>query len=155
MPSETIILDGHIVDSLLLPKVLDLIDTGNGSHVIEQIAIGRTRREPSTATIRIDAPDDATLYKILAAVRQHGAIAAPRREATTAPAPQDGVAPPDFHAVSPGPLAVLIGEKWLPVEQAETLSCIVIANGAARMVPVGSVQEGDLVVVGRDGIRGG
>ena len=44
---ETIILRGHIIDSLILAKVLDLILTMGGSFDLEHVEIGRTREDQS------------------------------------------------------------------------------------------------------------
>ena len=74
MPRAVITLDGHILDSLLLPKVLDLIIAGGGEYTIEEIQIGRTRHDPSHARIAIDAADQATVEKLVAEVCQHGAV---------------------------------------------------------------------------------
>ena len=40
---EEVEIRGHIIDSLILPKVLDLITAGGGSFRIKQIAIGQAR----------------------------------------------------------------------------------------------------------------
>jgi hypothetical protein len=69
-------MDGHILDSLLLPKVLDLIIAGGGEYTIEEIQIGRTRHDPSHARIAIDAADQARLESIVVESCQHGAIRA-------------------------------------------------------------------------------
>jgi hypothetical protein len=74
MPSAIITMDGHILDSLLLPKVLDLIVAANAEYEIEQITIGRTRHDHSFARIRIDTADDATLGVLLTQSLQHGAL---------------------------------------------------------------------------------
>ncbi|HEX5322135.1 MAG TPA: hypothetical protein VFW40_00010 [Capsulimonadaceae bacterium] len=74
MPSTTITLDGHILDSLLLPKVLDLIIAGGAEYAIEEIKIGRTRHDPSHAKITIDAPEQATLDRLVAEAKEHGAV---------------------------------------------------------------------------------
>ena len=74
MASGDITMDGHILDSLLLPKVLDLIIAGGAEYSIEEIRIGRTRHDPSHARIRIDAPDETLLARLKAEAEQHGAI---------------------------------------------------------------------------------
>ena len=50
MFSEQIELRGHIIDSLLLPKVLDEILTCGGSFTIREIKIGRQRNDLSYAS---------------------------------------------------------------------------------------------------------
>lgn len=73
MPTAAITMDGHILDSLLLPKVLDLIIAGGAEYEIDEIQIGRTRHDPSHARILIDAPDQATLDRLIAEACEHGA----------------------------------------------------------------------------------
>src|SRR5260370_42666650 len=55
MFSEIIELRGHIVDSLIPPKVLDQILAGGSSFEIEKVRIGRQRTDPSYARIIVSA----------------------------------------------------------------------------------------------------
>src|SRR5437868_4583826 len=50
---EEIELQGHIIDSLLLPKVLDEILTRGGAYVIKDIKLGKRQADPSYARIEI------------------------------------------------------------------------------------------------------
>ena len=45
--SEEVELQGHIIDSLLLPKVLDEILTRGGSYELKDIRIGQRQADPS------------------------------------------------------------------------------------------------------------
>ena len=92
MPSETVTLDGHIIDSLTLSKVLDLILRDGGQYTIAKFRIGATREDQSHAEIVVTGPDAATLEHILHLIRQHGA-ARQGGELTTLPALADGVFP--------------------------------------------------------------
>jgi hypothetical protein len=73
MPEKTILMDGHILDSLLLPKVLDIVVEAGAEYEIEEIAIGRTRHDASRARIKITADDEQQLGGIVAQTLQHGA----------------------------------------------------------------------------------
>ncbi|MDH4302399.1 MAG: TIGR00300 family protein, partial [Nitrospira sp.] len=46
---ERVVLQGHIIDSLVLAKVLDLILMMGGTFDLEDVHIGKTREEPSHA----------------------------------------------------------------------------------------------------------
>ena len=48
---DVVELRGHIIDSLLLPKVLDVITELGGSYRIQDITIGQTRQDQSLAVI--------------------------------------------------------------------------------------------------------
>ena len=65
MEEETIVLEGHIVDSLLLAKVLDaILDVGADYHIVD-FRIGRTPNDPSRAVIEVTASDNKTLQDLL------------------------------------------------------------------------------------------
>lgn len=73
MPSKIILLRGHIVDSLTLSKVLDIILNDKGDYEILRFEIGKTRDAMSEAEIRVSAADSATLEQIIQNIQQHGA----------------------------------------------------------------------------------
>jgi hypothetical protein len=69
MKTETIILKGHIIDSLIFAKVLDTILQEGGTFDISEIDIGKTREDPTIAKISIQAESSALLEKILQVTR--------------------------------------------------------------------------------------
>src|SRR5690606_12698142 len=70
--TETIELTGHIVDSLILAKVLDTIVEAGVDYELVEVDIGRTNIDPSRAVIEMEA-DQATLDRLLDDLRVHGA----------------------------------------------------------------------------------
>ncbi len=73
MSSETIELRGHIIDSLILPKILDQIVTQGASFNIVEFRIGQKRADQSSARIEITAPNRTELDQLIARLREHGA----------------------------------------------------------------------------------
>jgi hypothetical protein len=73
MFSETIELRGHIIDSLILPKVLDQILTRGAGFKIKEIKIGQKRADQSFARIEVTAETSAALDELVLRLRQHGA----------------------------------------------------------------------------------
>jgi hypothetical protein len=73
MVSETIELRGHIIDSLILPKVLDQIVTRGAVFNIVEFKIGQKRVDQSNARIEISAPDQKALDELIERLRGHGA----------------------------------------------------------------------------------
>ena len=150
MLSETVHLDGHIIDSGTLSRVLDLILLHGGDYEITTFQIGTTREAASHAEIvvRAESPDD--LQRILQEVGQHGA-AAVAHDAEWRPAPADGVFPDDFYSTTNLESYVRQGSRWLPIEQIE-MDCGVVLREAADgphavTVPVHRVRKDDLVLV--------
>lgn len=70
---ETIELRGHIIDSLILPKVLDQIVTRGATFNIVEFRIGQKSADQSSARIEITAPNKAELDELVARLREHGA----------------------------------------------------------------------------------
>jgi len=79
MFSETVILRGHIIDSLILPKVLDQILTQGGDFKIGEIKIGQNRVDQSFARIEITAPSQEVLDSLITRLREQGAEVPPRK----------------------------------------------------------------------------
>jgi lysine-ketoglutarate reductase/saccharopine dehydrogenase-like protein (TIGR00300 family) len=71
------------------------------------------------------------------------------------PAPADGILPDDFYATSHLGTQIRWQGNWIDVPQPEMDLSIVVKTTpfSARMVPMGSVKKGELVVTGRKGIR--
>src|SRR5262249_61377184 len=71
---ETVELQGHIIDSLLLPKVLDEILTRGGKFELKEIRIGQKQSDPSYARVEVRADSAELLHDILEAIHDHGAV---------------------------------------------------------------------------------
>jgi lysine-ketoglutarate reductase/saccharopine dehydrogenase-like protein (TIGR00300 family) len=155
MASELVELRGHIVDSLLLPKVLDEIIGRDGRFELEELTVGRRREDPSYARIRVDAPDEQQLGEILTRIQEHGAELVAGGDAQVEPAPADGVFPDHFYVTSNHQTQVRHQGRWLPVRPVRMDCGVVVepAAGTARTARFAQVRKGDLVVVGHRGIR--
>jgi lysine-ketoglutarate reductase/saccharopine dehydrogenase-like protein (TIGR00300 family) len=152
---ETVILQGHIIDSLILAKVLDTILMMGGNFDLSEVQIGRTRQEASCATITVRAASHALLDKIITAIQPHGASVARETDCMIEPAPAAGVFPDGFYATTHLPTHVRLKGHWLEVQAIEMDLGIRIdpARTSAQAIPMGDAQQGDLIVTGRDGIR--
>src|SRR5574341_321300 len=117
MPSETVELRGHIIDSLLLPKVLDEIMTLGGTFEIVDLAVGHTREDESRATIRVAAPDAALLDTIIGRIGQHGAVPVHEEDARLVPADCDGAFPDGFYCTTHFDTWMRRDGAWIAVEQ--------------------------------------
>ena len=71
MVSETIELRGHIIDSLILPKILDQILTHGANFKIGEIKIGERRADQSFARIEVSAETSEALDELMLRLRQH------------------------------------------------------------------------------------
>jgi lysine-ketoglutarate reductase/saccharopine dehydrogenase-like protein (TIGR00300 family) len=157
MAQSVVQISGHIIDSLILPKVLDLIVALGGEFEILEIQIGHRRSDRSHARIRIDAANQETLDKIITTIREHGALPEQIEEEAVKlePAPADGVFPEHFYATTNLETWVRLDKRWIPVELIEMDCGIRVDPGAgkAQCMPMHRVIHGDLIVVGQCGVK--
>jgi lysine-ketoglutarate reductase/saccharopine dehydrogenase-like protein (TIGR00300 family) len=158
--TEIVELQGHLIDSLTLAKVLDQIVGSGADYEILEFEIGRTALDWSRARLVVKADDQAGLEELVTSLQVFGANPAERADAALEAADQDGVLPAGFYSTTNLPTSVSVGGKWVNVENPE-MDCglkVVMGGGAdggpvARTVPMHKVRRGDLIVVGGTGVK--
>ncbi|MYJ54240.1 MAG: TIGR00300 family protein, partial [Nitrospira sp. SB0672_bin_25] len=153
MATETVILEGHVIDSLILAKVLDTILQRSGTFTINEMHVGATREDASSARIAVHADSSPRLAAILHAIQPHGAVVEHATDCTLEPAPKDGVLPDSFYATSHLRTQIRLNCQWLDVEAIEMDLAVRVTLDppAARAIPMAEVKAGDLIVTGRTG----
>jgi lysine-ketoglutarate reductase/saccharopine dehydrogenase-like protein (TIGR00300 family) len=152
---EFVEMTGHIVDSLLLPKVLDAILSRGGKYNIETLRLGQKQDDPSFARLEVRADTPEQLERILAEIHPHGAMPAHAADCRTAVADVDGAFPEGFYCSTNFRTQIRLHGEWIDVEDQE-MDCGIVVDpegGAARCIPMVAVKEGDRIVVGRQGTR--
>ena len=151
---EQVEVAGHIIDSLILAKVLDVILDAGADYRIVDVEIGRTSLDPSRAVLEVAAEDDDVLARLLDDLQVHGANRVAHSDARLAVADRDGVLPEGFYSTTNLPTEVRLSGRWVEVENPE-MDCglVVLPDGRVRTEPMHRVQAGDHVVVGNDGVR--
>jgi lysine-ketoglutarate reductase/saccharopine dehydrogenase-like protein (TIGR00300 family) len=152
---ERVELTGHIIDSLLLPKVLDRIMAAGGTFQIEQITVGQAQTDPSFAVIAVSAESAERLQEILADIADHGAISVDSHDVRLAAADIAGAFPEGFYSTTNQRTQVRLAGEWLVVERQE-MDCGIVVNReakTARCRAMTEVQIGEEYVVGHAGVR--
>jgi lysine-ketoglutarate reductase/saccharopine dehydrogenase-like protein (TIGR00300 family) len=157
--SRTIQLEGHLLDSGLINRALDLVVESGGSFQVLNFRLGEQRQSTSFAEIRVTAPDHEVMETIMAQLIDMGAVAQPQEvcdnplEVVT----KDGVAPDDFYVTTIYPTEVRINCEWVRVQNQRMDGAIVVQhtpNGPlASCKLLRDLKVGDKVVVGVEGIR--
>src|SRR6185312_10985355 len=152
---EEVEVRGHIVDSLLLPKILDRILLMGGSFELRECQIGVRRSDPSYARIAIRADSDEALRDILGDLVEHGASPVNAEDAQVVAADIAGAFPEGFYSTTNQPTQVRLGGRWIAVDDQEMDCGIVVdrAAGKARCLPMIHVEVGMPIVVGHEGVR--
>lgn len=152
MSTETIEVTGHIVDSLLLAKILDTILDAGCDYEIVDVAIGKTNLDASSARIAVTGDDDV-LGGLLDDLQVHGANRVAQEDAVLVAAERDGVLPAGFYSTTNLASGVRVDGTWLSVENPEMDCALVVRDGRAVTLPMHRVRAGDMVVVGSEGVR--
>jgi len=151
---EDVEVRGHIIDSLILPKILDCITGGGGTFRIKEIVIGQARTDPSHAILEVRAQSEE-LRRILAQIGDHGAVPTGARDCLLAPVDIAGTFPEGFYSTTNQRTEIRLAGRWVPVRDQEMDCGILVgcAEGAARCLPMNEARLGDAIVVGHAGVR--
>jgi lysine-ketoglutarate reductase/saccharopine dehydrogenase-like protein (TIGR00300 family) len=157
--TRVIQLEGHLLDSGLVNRVLDTIVTGGGSFQVLNFNLGEQRQDMSAAEVKVSAPDAAVMADIMGQLIDLGAVSAPEAatQATLEAVNQPGVAPDDFYVTTIYPTEVLLEGRWVKVQGQRMDGAIAVTHipegPIARCKILRDLQVGESVVVGSDGIR--
>jgi lysine-ketoglutarate reductase/saccharopine dehydrogenase-like protein (TIGR00300 family) len=157
--SRTIRLEGHLLDSGLINRALDLIVEGGGSFQVLNFNLGEQRQSTSSAEVKVSAPSHDVMEKIMAQLIDIGALTLPQEvcDARLEPIQQAGVAPDDFYVTTIYPTEVRVNCEWIKVEGQRMDGAIAItptgSGFVARCKLLRDLQLEDQVVVGVEGIR--
>lgn len=164
--SRTIKLEGHLLDSGLINRALDLVVEGGGSFQVLSFNLGEQRQDVSMAEVKISAPNHEVMEEIMSQLIDIGALAVPQEinNVQLEVVEQDGVAPDDFYVTTIYPTEVRVDGQWIRVQAQRMDGAIVVSEMAsesdqaddvvtARCKLLRDLQQGERVVVGVEGIR--
>lgn len=152
---EEVEISGHIIDSLILPKILDIITGAGGKFHLKKIDIGHERNDPSHALVDVSAPSAELLSEILGQIADHGAVPTLAQDCRLVAADMDGAFPEGFYSSTNQRTEVRLGGHWIEVTNQE-MDCGVLVDRdqqQARCVPMTDVRTGDEFIVGHAGVR--
>jgi lysine-ketoglutarate reductase/saccharopine dehydrogenase-like protein (TIGR00300 family) len=155
--SRDLKLEGHLLDSGLLDRALELTVQSGGSFQILHFNLGKQRQSTSKAEIKISGPSEEVLDKIMGQMIELGAVVGSGKEidAELKPVTQAGVAPEDFFATTIYPTEVRVRGSWWPVQNQRMDGVIVVdeKEKVTRCTLFRYLQPGDKVVTGSRGVR--
>ena len=153
MHSEVVVLEGHIIDTLMLPKVLDEILLSGSTYEIVELRVGNGRDDVSAARIKVLSTSEEELAELLDRLQQFGANAATVEDAELVAADVDGSFPTGFYSSTNLETEVRVDSHWIPVDRTEMDCGIVVENGTARTLAMTDVRKGMRIVMAGRGIR--
>lgn len=157
--SRTVRIEGHLLDTGLINRALDLVVENGGSFQVLNFQLGAQRQSTSSAEVKVSAPSHEVMEAILSQLIDLGAVDLPQdeRDAKLEPVVQAGVAPDDFYVSTIYPTQVRVNGEWIKVLGQRMDGAIAItdtSNGiVARCKLLRDLEVGDRVVVDVVGIR--
>ncbi|TAK19866.1 MAG: TIGR00300 family protein [Nitrosarchaeum sp.] len=151
--SQEIEVSGHLIDSSILTKIFDKIMDLHGEFQVEEINIGKKKKDPSYARLLVTGKNQKHLDEILETIHREGAVAKLQKGILLKKSPKDMVMPDDFYSTTNNHTQVFHNEKWIQVENMMMDKCIVVKHNRAFCVPVRDVKKGDEIIVGEGGIK--
>jgi lysine-ketoglutarate reductase/saccharopine dehydrogenase-like protein (TIGR00300 family) len=157
--SRVIRMEGHLLDTGLISKALDLIVESGGSFQVLNFNLGEQRQSTSSTEVKVSTPSHEVMEDIMTQLIDLGAVAPPQevRDTNLEPVAQDGVAPDDFYVTTIYPTEVRVNSEWIKVQNQRMDGAIAITHTpdgpVARCKLLRDLKVGEHVIVGVEGIR--
>jgi lysine-ketoglutarate reductase/saccharopine dehydrogenase-like protein (TIGR00300 family) len=151
--SQEIEVSGHLIDSLILTKIFDKIMDLKGEFQVQEIDIGKKKKDQSYVRLLVKGKNQRHLDTILETIYREGAVSKIQKEVVLKKSPKNFVMPDNFYSTTNNHTQVFHKGKWIQVENMMMDKCIVIKANKAFCVPVREVKKGDQIIVGEKGVK--
>ncbi len=151
--TERVELSGHVLDDGTLARILNEIIAQECDYVIERFDIGKRADDPSSVRLAITAPSAVPLQQVLNRLQRYGANLTEPGEPELAVVDVAGSFPEGFYSSTNLETEVFLQGEWKRLANPEMDCGIVVADGVPITKPMSDVIEGDMVVVGTEGVR--
>ncbi len=150
-----LVLQGHIIDSMMLPQVMDIVMDLGGNFTIEELKVGQHKTDTSLCRMEVYADSPEVLDRIVQRARALGATAEHEQAVRLDRVTHEGVFPEGFYSTSNLPTEVLVDGRWLAVDHIEMDAAIAVDRSARRAwcIVFQDAKPGMEVVVGHQGVR--
>ena len=153
--TQEIEVEGHLIDSMILTKIFDIIMDYQGDFEVLEFSIGKRKTDYSYAKLLVKADSPEHLNHMLRELFRSGAVTPNNIEVELVQAVQDMTLPDNFYSTSNHPTSIFYRGNWIQVENIMMDKQIIVdpTTSRASCKPIRQIKKGDLVVVGQLGIR--
>jgi len=144
---------GHLIDSMILTKIFDVIMDLNGEFQVQEFRVGKRKKDESYAKLLIQGKSQKHLDEILESVYREGATSKIQQEIKMQVASKDMVMPDDFYSTTNNRTDLFYKGEWIKVENMMMDKCVVVKGKRAWCSPIREIKKGDMIVVGERGIK--
>ncbi len=153
MADRKLMAEGHLVDSGILTRILNLIIEEGADYRILDFRMGKTNLDFSRLEMEVSSPDPAALENLVTRLIGLGCWEKDAGEVTLRPAPRDGCAPDDFYSTTNHRTQIHLRGEWRDV-QAQRMDAAIVLDGEVPLCrKLRELRRGEPVVCGSRSVR--
>jgi lysine-ketoglutarate reductase/saccharopine dehydrogenase-like protein (TIGR00300 family) len=145
--------EGHIIDSGLLTRMLNLIVDAGADYEIIAFSMGKVRTDTSRLEIEVKCGTEAQLASLTGLLVNQGCYEKEVGEALLRPAPKDSCVPDDFYATTNRRTQVFRAGAWSDVADMRMDGVIVETRAGLACRLIRDVQAGEKIVCTNRSVR--
>ena len=131
MLTETVEAEGHLIDSGNLQAILTSIVEHPAEYEILRLDVGRTNESPSRLALKLIAPTNDSLQKLLAKLSVFGCYVKGTPDVVLRAADMNGAAPDDFYSTTNHRTSIFLDGQWVVADGQRMDAAIVVSGGRA------------------------
>jgi len=144
---------GHLIDSGILTKILNLIVDEGGAYEVIRFEICKTHTSVSTLEFELHAGTRAHLDTIAEKLGRLGCYEQATPDTVVKPAVKDKTVPDDFYSTTNHRTEVYINGSWQVVANQRMDGVIVISPDGPECKKLRDVKQGDMIVCSATSVR--
>jgi lysine-ketoglutarate reductase/saccharopine dehydrogenase-like protein (TIGR00300 family) len=145
--------DGHLIDSGILPDILNIIIEEGAEYHISDFRIGQTNLETSHIEFDLVCQDEEQLSDLTKKLLRIGCYEKSVTESQIKEAPKDGAAPDDFYSTTNHRTEIFLEGRWRKVAKQRMDGAIVITPEGPEVRLLREIRQGDKVLCSAQSVR--
>ncbi|HUX20932.1 MAG TPA: TIGR00300 family protein, partial [Spirochaetia bacterium] len=145
--------DGHLIDSGILPNILNIIIEEGAEYHISDFRIGKTNLETTHIEFDLVCQDEEQLSDLTKKLLRIGCYEKSVTESQFKEAPKDGAAPDDFYSTTNHRTEIFFEGRWRQVADQRMDGVIVVAPSGPAVRLLREIRKGDLILCSTQSVR--
>lgn len=153
MYTRNIISKGHLIDSGIMSKILNLIIDERADYKIKKFQIGKKQDEVSNLELQLICDSEEKLNMVTEKLVLLGAWEKGASESIFKNSEKDGCVPPDFYSTSNHRTEIYVDGTWQKVSMQRMDAMVVLKTEGPQCIKLRDVKKGDAILCGSESVR--
>ncbi|MDA3811369.1 MAG: TIGR00300 family protein [Spirochaetaceae bacterium] len=153
MYTRNIISKGHLIDSGIMSRILNLIIDDKADYIIKKFLIGKKQDETSDLELQLICDSEEKLNMVTEKLVLLGAWEKGASESVFLPSEKNGCVPSGFYSSSNHRTEVYINGSWQNVSKQRMDAMIVLKEEGPQCIKLRDVRKGDSILCGSESVR--